>query len=99
MDASAELWYGVWENDLPEEALLVLDSDEDQSVQGVSVRQLFSGEVPVGVGGIIADTIWDQDRQPLDLASIEVVKAVVDSFLDEYQIPGQRGVYLLASWF
>jgi hypothetical protein len=102
MDATATLWYGVRgeREDIPRAAYLELTEPKDSPygekvVDGIHIHIVWVCEQMCGAGGTIAVSYWDEGKA-VDLATAGAVKAAVDTFLDQYNVPGERGVYLTA---
>lgn len=87
----------------PEDARTELEEPADggyeKVIDGVHVDILYVYDRPIGVGGVIAYAYWAETDKPIDLTERPVtIKEAVDKFLDEYEVPGVRGVYLSADY-
>lgn len=100
MAASANLWYGV-RGDVREAVVIELDEPADggyeKIVDGVHITRIWCYDTPEGVGACLAHVYWG-DRCEVDLARLPVIKAAADKFLDEWNVEGERGLYLTANY-
>lgn len=101
MSASARLWYGVY-GSIPEDAYGELvepkDSPYDEKViDGVHVHVVWEYDRPIGAGATVSHSYWG-DKTAVDFSQMEAVRAAADKFLDEYDVPGERGWYLAANY-
>lgn len=103
MNATARLWYGIWNPTVEERVLLEVEEPAaggyEKVIDGVMIEFFYVGDNRVGLGGTVAHSWWAENDKPIDaLTEIERVKAAVDKFLDEYAVPGERGLYLTADY-
>ncbi len=103
MDAKASLWYGV-KGDVPENVRTEIEEPEDGNnwgekvIDGVHIDMVFSADICVGAGALLAFSWWGDDLKPVPLSDLEHIQQVVDNFLDEYNVQGQRGLFLSADF-
>lgn len=104
MSASARLWYGVY-GQIPEAAYEELIEptttegkfSDEKVIDGIHVHVVWAYDMPLGAGATVAHSYWG-DKTPVDFSQMEAVKAAADKFLDEYDVPGERGWYLAANY-
>jgi len=101
MAASAVLWYGVY-GEIPDAARDELDEPADNPygekiVDGIHIHRVWVYDNAVGAGATVACNWWG-DQTPVDFSKAEAVKSAADKFLDEYDVPGERGWYLTANY-
>lgn len=101
MHATARLWYGVY-GAVPDAARTELEEPEDNPygekvIDGVHVHMVYAYDRELGAGATIAFNWWG-DETTVDLDQIDALEVAVDKFLDEYDVPGKRGIYLTANY-
>jgi hypothetical protein len=103
MSASAELWYGAWTQVISEAALTEMEEPADggyeKVIDGIHITPIYVYDRLIGAGGVIAEADWGENSESIDLGDrLAKIKAAVDKFLDEYDVPGKRGIYLSADY-
>lgn len=99
--ASAALWYGVY-GEIPEAASAELDDPQDNPygekvIDGIHIHRVWVYGNAVGAGATVAHNWWG-DQTSVDLSKMDAVKSAADKFLDEYEVPGERGWFLTANY-
>jgi hypothetical protein len=103
MNATASLFYGV-KGEIPERARLEIEEPEDGNnwgelvIDGIHITMIYSGDMNVGAGALLAHSYWGDDLKPVPLEELDHLKQVVDNFLDDYNVPGLRGLFLSADF-
>lgn len=101
-NATARLWYGLWNPSVEERVVLEVEEpasgDYEKVVNGVMIEFFYVYDNRVGLGGTVAHSWWAENEKPIDLLELARVKFAVDQFLDEYDVPGDRGFHLTADF-
>lgn len=103
MNATARLWYGIWnptvEDRVRQEVEEPAAGGDEKVVDGVMIEFLYVHDSRIGLGGTVAHSWWAENDKDVDLlVELPRVKAAVDKFLDEFGVAGYRGLYLTADY-
>lgn len=100
MDAKARLWYGTR---TPSDAVIqALDEIENEGGEvqslGVCIERVWCGDYVSGVGGTIAFSWWDEEKELALDELLAPVRVAVAAFLATHGDESECRVYLTADY-
>lgn len=95
--ASAQLWYGVRE-ETSEDFRTYVEEPPDNPygelvVDGFHITRIYTYDRYAGTGAILAYN-WIGDKTEVDLSKLDALKAAVDKLFDEWNVQGERKLWL-----